>query len=241
MTELRVNAGEVRVASDEERAASFVISTSSRDSHGTILNQEAWQLDRYNRNPIVGYQHAVWGGGMCNDPNPDMVIGRSEVRVEGSGKNARLVADATFEPREVNELADKIWRKIVFGSMRATSVGFSANGGKWGEDAEAENGSTPTFYFDSQELFEWSIVNMGSNPDTVKRDADQRARRFITSAVAGLRAMGETVEVERVMRMSVREALQLLEGTPAARGFRDATQGEARKTAAEFVRESFRL
>lgn len=233
--QVRIEPSEVRAT--EDRTASFVISTGARDSHHTVLNPNAWDLARYQRNPIVGYQHAVWGGNMCADPNPDMVIGTSRVAVEGN----RLVATATFEPREINELAEKVWRKIEFGSMRATSVGFTELGeGRWGDGDEAQGGKRETYYFEGQELFEWSVVNMGSNPETVKRDADQRARSFVIRAVAGMRSLGEPVRVEDVMRMTVADALALFDGTRHARALTSPTTAERRQKLVEFIRASLK-
>jgi hypothetical protein len=237
---VRTGPAAVRLPDDTEaRTATFIISTSARDSHGTVLNQRAWNLDRYQRNPIVGYQHAVWGGGLCNDPSPDMVIGTSRVAIEETrdAADARLIAVATFEPRDINELADKIWRKIQFGTLRATSVGFTEVGeGEWGDDDEARGRENATYYFAGQELYEWSVVNMGSNPETVKRDATARARVFVARAVAALRHLGEPVTVEDVMRMRVSEALVLLDGAPAAQALRDVTREEARQRVPEYIR-----
>ena len=56
---------------EETRTVQFVISTDSKDRHGTKLNMKNWQLDNFNRNPIVGYQHNVYGDNMCVPPNPD--------------------------------------------------------------------------------------------------------------------------------------------------------------------------
>lgn len=239
MSDVRIQANDVRVADPDARRATFTISTSARDAHGTVLNQNAWNLERYKRNPIVGYQHAVWGAPMCNDPNPDMVIGRSDVRVEGMGRDARLIADAEFEPREVNELADKIWKKIAFGSMRATSVGFEPIGeGRYGDGEEAHGEANETYYFAGQSLFEWSIVNMGSNPETVKRDAEQRARRFLATAVAGMRSLGQDVRLEDVMSMTVQDALRLFEGSREFAPLRSTTREERRRRVAEYIKAS---
>ncbi len=60
---------------DETRTIDFIISDSTKDRHSTVVNQKGWQLDNYNKNPIVGYQHNIYGDNMCADPNPDMVIG----------------------------------------------------------------------------------------------------------------------------------------------------------------------
>jgi hypothetical protein len=146
-----------------------VISTSDKDRHNSIINTDAWDLENYNRNPIVGYQHNVYGGGICHKADPDDIIGSSRVFKEGEN----LIGAVTFEPPEENALAEKIFRKVLRGTLRSASVGFlpkideKGKTGKWGskEDGEDFNGSNPTFrYNDGQELIEWSIVNIPSNP-----------------------------------------------------------------------------
>lgn len=236
--EARVGTAEVRLPDDiDSRRADFVISTGVRDSHRTVLNQENWDLKRYGRNPIVGWQHEVWGGGMCNPADPDHTIGTSHAYVEGVSRDARLVAEATFEPREINELAEKVYRKVVFGSLRATSVGFYPVGkGRWGNGDEAEGEPRETYYFAGQELYEWSICHMGSNPETVKRDATRRAQQFLARAVAGLRALGDDITVDAVMRMTVADAIRHLEGRPERAAMTSTTRAEKRQKAVDFIR-----
>lgn len=239
--EARVTAGtEVRLPdTPEARAASFVISTAARDSHHTVLDQEKWDLTRYGRNPIVGWHHEVWGGGLCYAPDPDNTIGTSVVALEGAGRTARLVADATFEPREINELAEKVYRKVLFGSLRATSVGFYELGqGKWGDGDEAEGRENETYYFAGQELMEWSICHMGSNPETVRREATNRARSFLSRAVAGLHALGDDVTLEQVMRMTVADAITLLERQPQSAALLSTSRAERRQKTVDFIRSN---
>jgi hypothetical protein len=181
--------GELRAVApnvEETRTVQFVISNSTRDRHRTVLDPTKWQLDNFNRNGIVGYQHNVYGDGMCAGPNPDDVIGRGRAFLEGD----QLIGEVTFEPADINPLAEKIFRKVLFGSLRATSVGFAELGkGKYGTGKEARGGTEETYYFAGQELLEFSIVNIPSNPDATKRalrDQASHALMFVKRALPEL-------------------------------------------------------
>ena len=50
---------EVRGINAEKRTAEFVISTESIDRHGTVFKLAGWDLENYNRNPIVAYNHVT--------------------------------------------------------------------------------------------------------------------------------------------------------------------------------------
>jgi hypothetical protein len=186
---------------EESRTVQFVISNSTRDRHRTVLNPAKWQLDNFNRNGIVGYQHNVYGDGMCSGPNPDDVIGRGRAFLEGD----QLIGEVTFEPADINPLAEKIFRKVLFGSLRATSVGFAEIGkGKYGTGTQARGAAEETYYFDGQELLEFSIVNIPSNPDATKRalrDQASHALMFVKRAIPELSfADIESLTVAEVLR-----------------------------------------
>lgn len=226
---------------EEDRELEFIISTSARDSHRTVLNQRNWDLERYKRAGIVGYQHNVWGAGMCNEPNPDFVIGPGRAWSEGDTRatgGAQLIGHWKAEPREINELAEKVFRKVLFGTLKATSVGFKPIGeGRFGEGDEAEGRVNETYYFEGQELYEWSVVNMGSNPETVKRslEADTRAAiSFIKSRVPDL-------STRDILGMTVRDVLEALDGKPERAAFTSITQREVRQKAVELIRGTFTL
>lgn len=164
--------GEIRAfdrkTAEETRTIEFVISDETRDRHGTVIPVKSWNLDSYNKNGIVGYQHEVYGG--WGDPNPDMILGRGEAFVE----EGKLIGRVTFEPAEINPLAEKIFQKVLHGTLKATSVGFrEVVRGKWGEGEESVNGKTPTYYFGSVELLEFSIVNIPSNPNALRRTIEE--------------------------------------------------------------------
>ncbi len=201
--------GEVRAfAEDVEttRTIEFVISTAAKDRHRTVLNQQGWDLTNYSRNGIVGYQHNVYGGDMCIADNPDNVIGRGSAYMEGD----QLIGRVTFEPADLNPLAEKIFRKVLFGSLRATSVGFAEVGkGRWGDGEEARGAKSETYYFAGQELLEFSIVNIPSNPEAVGRalrDQTSNALMYVK------RALGSDHSFADIEQMTVAEVLRLLDG-----------------------------
>ena len=159
-----------RAKAEETRTVEFVISDESRDRHGTVIPISSWNIDQYNKNGIVGYQHEVYGG--WGEPNPDLILGRGEAFVE----DEKLIGRVTFEPAEINPLAEKIFQKVLHGTLKATSVGFrEVTKGKWGEGEEAVAGKNPTYYFGEVELLEFSIVNIPSNPNALRRKMEDEA------------------------------------------------------------------
>ena len=170
---------EVRKDEAGARKMTFVASDNSRDSAGTVLNQDGWKLERFNNNGIIGYQHKVYGSWDATD-NPDNVIGKGHAYV----KDGKLMVDVEFEPAEINELAEKIYQKLLFGSLKAVSVGFMPVGrGQWGKDDESLDGKNPTYYYAGQELLEISVVNIPANPNALKKGLES-----IEDEIAQLRA-----------------------------------------------------
>ena len=98
--------------------------------------------------------------------NPDMVIGTSEVFVDGE----QLVGRVRFEDAETNPVADKIWKKVQAGTLRMASIGANPVRGHWGDEKLGED--KDVIYFDESILLEWSIVPLGSNPDALKREVE---------------------------------------------------------------------
>lgn len=159
---------EIRKVDEEKRTVEFVASDNSVDSYGTVLPVDKWDLNRYQRNGIVGYMHDVYGASWTKSADPDDIIGKGSAFVEDD----KLVVRITFEPRELNERADKIFRKIQFGSLHAVSVGFmpTAKGHK-GDESRGEN--PDVYYYDGQELLEVSVVNIPSNANALKRSLEE--------------------------------------------------------------------
>ena len=161
MSKMVVREAVIRAITEEQkekRQAEFVISTEAVDTYDTVFKLDGWVLERYNRSPVVFYNHKSWSD------DPDMVIGTSEVRVEGN----QLIALLTLE--EGNEIADKVWRKIQAGTLNMASIGANVLEWRWGDFDKGEN--PDVIYFIRQELLEWSVVPVGSNPDALKRSIE---------------------------------------------------------------------
>lgn len=197
---------------EETRIVPFIVSTYTRDRHHTILNQANWKLDNYRKNPIVGYMHSS-GESLLTPPDPDFIIGKSIfIDVEGSGSNRMLASKVQFEPANVNLMAEKIFRKVLFGTLRSASVGFAELGrGSWGTGDEAEGRVNETYRFAGQELLEWSVVNIPSNPDATKksRSVKQQGRSAVLYA---LNELGHRYTIRQIEDMKIGQVLDLLDG-----------------------------
>jgi len=197
---------EERKAQEESRMRKFIISTDARDRHGTVLNPKKWNLKNYKKNPVVGYQHDIYGG-LLTAPDPDRIIGKGKVYLEDNN----LMGEVTFEPPEVNEFADKILKKVDFGTLRATSVGFYPEGkGKYGKEKEAEGEENETFYYAGQELLEFSIVNIGSNPEAVKRSTPEVKENLLKEIITNL--INDKMTWDEIEKLTVKGIVNIVKG-----------------------------
>lgn len=196
---------EKRKKAIESRTIRFTISSDAKDRHGTVLNMKNWKLDNYNNNPIVGYQHNVYGDNMCAPPNPDDVIGSGRVFFDEVDGRSMLMADVTFETAEINPQAEKIFQKVLAGTLRATSVGFLeiGKGKRINKTDDQGNIIESTYYFEGQELLEFSIVNIPSNPEATARSLYNHTR----AGVNFLRNIGMSTEQIRKVCNDILDAV----------------------------------
>ena len=197
---------------EETRTLEFVASDNTRDSYGTVLPVDKWDLDRF-KNGLVTYQHRVYSD------DPDSVIGKAEARVE----KKKLIVRITFESAELNPRAEKIFRKLLAGTLNGVSVSFSPTSrrvGHWGEGKESRDGENPTFYFDGQELLEVSVVTLPSNKNALKRNTENDIVRTIHDALDGKRTYSE------IEAMTIGEAMRLMGVAPEEQ--QDDEEGESR-------------
>ena len=185
----------------DDEVFTFVASTSDPDRHGTVLNQKGWKLKNFNANPIIGYQHNLYGN-MCNPPDPDDVIGKGRAYIE----DAELLVDVVFDSE--NEKAQTIKSKVQRGFLRTTSVGFIELGdGHRGNEDDGED--KELYYFHGQELLEISIVNIPSNPAAKKKSFRSQtfdALKFI------YRELGNKYRLADIEEMKVRDVIDLMDG-----------------------------
>lgn len=202
---------------EETRKIKFIISTGAKDRHKDVLNMDNWSLKNFNMNPIVGYQHNVYGDNMCTGPNPDDVLGKGPAEIDTYKGKKVLVADVEFEPKEINPTAEKVFRKILFGSLNAASVGILPLGKMKNEEKKDDNGNVidTTRTWEGQELLEWSIVNIPANQEAVRRSLKNHT-------LAGLNFVQNLLQdygIKEIKSMRVQEILDIIDkkhGTAAA-------------------------
>ena len=108
-------------------------------------------------------------------------------------------------------MAEKIFKKIKFGSLRAASVIFSEKGeGNFGKEDEAKGGKNETYYFAGQELLEWSIVNIPSNPSATKRNGYKEPT--ISDIIGELKRMEKIYDNKEILNLSIIDLLKSMEG-----------------------------
>ena len=138
-----------QTAEAEPSKVSFVASTATPDRYGDIIDQKGWQLDAYNKNPIV----------LLNHDSSQLPIGRGQVQV----KNDQLVIDVEFDMDDPR--AAEVARKTQKGFMNAVSVGFQPLQSTLRAELSKDSpyyGKSGQFY-KSAELLEVSIVTIPAN------------------------------------------------------------------------------
>ncbi len=162
---LRMLSLQNRKVDEKTRSVEFVASDESVDSYGTIIPVKNWVLDRFNGNGIIGYQHNLYWSS-----DPDNVIGKGTAWVEDD----KLMVRIEFEPKEINELAEKIYQKVLFGSINGVSVGFSEL--DKGEAKEIDG--QVVYVFGRCELLEISVVNIPANANALKRYYEDQLKQL---------------------------------------------------------------
>ena len=149
-----------RKEAEKTRTVQFVFSDETRDTYGTVLSADKWDLKRFNRIGVEFNNH----NGRSRDP--DQTIGTARAWIE----DKKLVGEIRFEAEDLNPLADKVFRKVLAGTRRGVSVGFMPlERGKFGEGDEALGGKKETYYFARWELLEISVTPLPANKNALAR------------------------------------------------------------------------
>lgn len=195
---------------DETREVEFIISSAAKDRHSSVVNMDGWSLENYNRNPIVGYQHNLYGN-LFGMHDPDDVIGTGRVWMDTDNTGNKVLKGAIkFETEDVNPKAEKLFRKVKAGSLRATSVGFMELGqGEWKKERNMKGEEEQTYYFKGQELLEFSLVNIPSNPEAVKRTLGDSKDQLLTFIQ---KFLPEEVSIKQLRQLKVQDVLDMIEG-----------------------------
>lgn len=155
-------------AADGERRKIFTISTEAIDRDNDTISLNGWDLKNYKKNPIVLWGHCAY----------DPPIGRT---VEIAISDGALQAVVEFVPANmpiIGAQAEMVWRMCDEGFLSACSVGFRPIDFAIAKDRMTEDDWYPPVDFTKQELMEWSICTIPSNPEAIIRPDDEQQRSF---------------------------------------------------------------
>ena len=139
-----------QVEEDEGNVLLFAISTASEDRDSDTIDSEGWELENYQKNPVV-----LW----CHDYKEPPVGKALETWME----NGKLRSRAQFPEESMNPFGYMVYQMYREGYLNATSVGFVPL--EWTVNEE-RSGFMP-MDFKRQELLEYSAVPVPANPEAL--------------------------------------------------------------------------
>jgi len=136
---------------EENHTATFVMSSTSIDRHGDVVDQDSWILEHFRDNPAFFWGHR----------SNEFPLGKwLDVALEADPDNPdkkRLVGKAEFAV-EVDPEIERAWKHVVRGDLNMVSVGFIPHRVEYDEEKDI------LVLYDC-ELMECSLVGIGSNRD----------------------------------------------------------------------------
>lgn len=143
-----------------ERTVIATISTSDVDRDGEVVQPSKVNLENYQKNPTV-----LWRHGRTNTDNP--VIGKN-LWIKYDPSLDVLIAKTQFAE---TELANDIFKMFQDGFLKAFSIGFDSFGTAPRNPTKPELKDRPEWkgarVYDEIELWEYSAVPIGANPDAL--------------------------------------------------------------------------
>lgn len=180
----------------------FTISTGAVDRDLDCINPKGWALDNYSKNPVVLWSHRA----------EDLPIGKA---IDFGADDNRLFSAVEFLPDgygKASELADMVYRMARDGFISATSVGFRPLA--WDFTQDKDRGADdwmPGIDFHEQELVEFSLVTVPSNPEALIEPGEFSNRSSEAIIPAPVQVLSAEVEREkRARRRRLFEALSAL-------------------------------
>jgi HK97 family phage prohead protease len=145
----------------ETRSIEVIASSETLDSHDEVVEQK-WSFKRYAQNPVI-----LWAHNKAQGHN-GLPIGRGEdFRVVETKSGPQLTMRIVFASEKANPFAQQVWESFQEGTLRAVSVGFRPHDVRMEKRAGDE-----VFVLSDNELYELSVVPVGSNPDAVAKSVD---------------------------------------------------------------------
>lgn len=172
----------VTVEEISPRKMGFIISTAAIDRDGDTIDPKGWDLTHYKRNPVVLWAHDY----------TQLPVGKA-LNIEATKDG--LKADVEFPPPGTYPFADTVHDMLKAGFLNATSVGFAPV-----EHAQAKTRERG-YDFSKQELLEFSIVPVPSNPEALaQRGLTPEAVKEYRKALSGWLSETEPHAVKAVRK-----------------------------------------
>lgn len=146
----------------------FLVSDESVNSHGLTVKTKGINLERFNKNPIMLYNH-----------DRTKIIGRWE---DLEVKDGKLYADAVFDTSD--ELGKEIARKVSEGFIKATSLGIVYS------PFDLVNET-----IEKSSLIEISIVPVGSNENTLKMYDSLSLSEYFVNSSQSIQRIGKALNL----------------------------------------------
>lgn len=166
----------------DKRQLDAIVSTPNRDSHGETVNPNGIDWKRYDKNPVLLWQHNASLG----------TIGTCKMHYKDDQQNTIT----RFEFAKGTELSDKAWALYSQDHQRAFSIGFRVK--KWG--TEVTEGDPEGFTFDEIEIFEISAVSLPANEDALTMKSFEKLYTSLETKTK------DKTEVEAEKKISTLEA-----------------------------------
>lgn len=178
----------LRSLDPEKRSIEVVASSESLDSHDEVVEQK-WDFGRFKQNPVILWAHNRAPG---HDGKP---IGRGEDwKVEQTKDGPQLIMRIVFAK---HAFAQEIWELFQDDMLRAVSVGFRPRDVRLEKRAGEE-----VFVLSDNELFELSVVPIGSNPDALAKSHDSISHLKDAARMGAREVQPEPVSEEKRNEMS---------------------------------------
>jgi len=140
--------GYIRGIDQDKRTVDFIISTGDVDRDGDTISVKGWELTHFKKNPVVLWAH---------DHRIPAIAQARQVKVQGG----KLVSLATkFTEKDEHEFGFMTFKLLAGGFLNTTSVGFVSR-------RHEHNNDRGGIDFIEQELLEFSLVNVPSNPEAL--------------------------------------------------------------------------
>ncbi len=142
---------EVRGVDEKNRTIEHIITTSSPDRDGDIIEADGWDLKEFEENPVVLFGHR-------HDEEP--IAKNASLQPIEDG----LQALTQFPPEGIHEKADRLFKMNKLGFIRGWSVGFVPKKTRMRFDRDGKYLGT---IYEEQTLLEYSLVPIPANRETV--------------------------------------------------------------------------